>query len=214
LRQRILFATVFVFLTVASIASAQSPVWRYGGRLSWVNADATSDVLGDTGSTLDLRSGLGAEFDATLMFSEKFGVEFSIGASAHRLQISDGDLGSIDAGRLWMVPLTAIGQFHLPVYGPWDPYIGLGITWAAPFYKESTEASTAGVEDMEFESELAIAAQIGVNYQVDNRWYANLDLRYSGATLEAQVRVDGANLPTVQLDAKPLIISLGFGYRF
>ena len=214
MRQRLLFSTVFVLVAIAGIASAQSPEWRYGGRVSWVNAGTSSDELGDTGSTLDLQSGLGVEFDATLMFSDQFGVELSVGASAHRLQVSGGDQGTIDAGRLWLVPLTAIAQYHHPVYGPWDPYIGLGLTWAAPFYKESEDASDAGIEEMEFEGGPAIAAQIGVNYQMDNRWYANVDLRYFGTSVDAQVRTDEGDLPTVTLDIKPLVISLGFGYKF
>jgi outer membrane protein len=141
-------------------------------------------------------------------------VELSIGTSAHQLQVSGDDLGTVDAGRLWLVPLTAIAQYHHPVYGPWDPYVGLGISWAAPFFKMSGEASDAGVESMEFESGPAIAAQIGVNYQMDNRWYANFDLQYSGTSLDAQVRVDEENLPTIKLDIKPIAISIGFGYKF
>ncbi len=205
---------MLVIVAFAGIASAQSPNWLQGGRLSWVNAGTSSDELGDTGSTLDLKSGLGVEFDATLMFSDLFGVEFSIGTSAHRLEFSGGDLGTIDAGRLWLVPLTAIAQYHHPVYGPWDPYVGLGVTWALPSYRKSGDVEEAGIEEMEFEGGLAGVVQIGVNYQLDHRWYANIDLRYTGTTLDAQVRVDGENLPTIKLDMKPLIVSLGFGYRF
>jgi outer membrane protein len=214
LRQRILCSIVFVLIAISGVASAQSPEWRYGGRVSWVNAGTSSEELGDTASTLDLRSGLGVEFDATLMFSDLFGVELSVGASAHQLQISGGDPGTIDAGRLWLLPLTAIAQYHHPIYGPWDPYVGLGITWAAPFFKMSGDASDAGIEEMEFEGGPAIAVQIGVNYQMDNRWYANIDLRYSGTSLEVQVRTDEEDFPTVTLDAKPLVVSLGFGYKF
>ena len=115
---------------------------------------------------------------------------------------------------MWLVPLTAIAQYHLPVYGPWDPYVGLGLTWAAPFFKMSGDASDAGVEQIDVEGGPAIAAQIGVNYQLDNRWYANVDIRYSGTSVDAQVRMDGENLPTITLDAKPLVVSLGFGYKF
>ena len=214
MRQHILCSTVVVLGAVAGIASAQSPEWRYGSRVSLVNAETSSDELGDTGSTLDLRTGLGVEFDATLMFSDLFGVEFSIGTSAHQLEVTGGDLGTIDTGRLWLMPLTAIAQYHQPIYGPWDPYVGLGMTWAAPFYNESGDASNAGIEDMEFDGGPAIAAQIGVNYQMDNRWYANVDLRHTGTSLDVQVRVDGENLPTIQVDAKPFIVSLGFGYKF
>lgn len=214
MRQRLLFQTVAVLVAVAGIASAQSPEWRSGGRLSWVDAGTSSGELGDTGSTLDLRSGFGIEFDATLMFSDIFGVEFSVGTSAHQVQTSGGDIGSYDVGWLWLVPLTAIAQYHHPIYGPWDPYVGLGITWSAPFFKISGDASDSGIEEIEFDSAPAVAAQIGVNYQMDNRWYANIDLRYFGTSLEAQVRMDGENLPTIELDAKPLVVSLGFGYKF
>jgi len=214
LRQRLLISVVFVLVAAAGLASAQSPEWRYGGRLSWVDAATSSDELGDTGSTLDLESGFGAEFDATLRFSDVFGVELSVGFSSHQLQIRDDDVGAIDAGRLWFVPLAAIAQYHPPIYGPWDAYVGLGLTWAAPFYKESGNANDAGIEGMELDGGPAIAAQIGANYQLDNRWYANIDLRYSGTSADVQVRTDGENLPTIQLDIEPLTISLGFGYKF
>jgi len=182
--------------------------------MSWVNAGATSEELGDTGNALKLHSGYGFEIDATLMFSDRFGVELSVGVSTHRLCVSGGDWGDIDAGRVWLLPLTAIAQYHHPVYGPWDPYVGLGITWAAPFYKMSQDASGAGIERLDLEGGPAIAAQIGVNYQMDNRWYANFDLRYLGTSLDAQVRTDEEDFPTVTLDIKPLVISLGFGYKF
>ena len=214
MHQRVLYPILIVLLTVAGIVSAQSPEWRYGGRISWVNTGASSDELGDTGSTLDMRSGPGVEFDATLMFSDLFGVELSIGTSAHRLQFSAGDLETNDTGTLWLLPLTAIAQYHHPIYGPWDPYVGLGVTWAAPFFKMSGDASDAGVKSVEFDGGPAVAAQIGVNYQMDNRWYGNIDLRYAGTSVDAQVRIDEENLPTVTLDIKPLVISLGFGHKF
>jgi outer membrane protein len=179
-----------------------------------VNANATSENLGDTDNALKLHSGYGLEFDATLMFSDRFGVELSAGVSAHRLCISGGDLGDIDAGRVWLVPVTAIAQYHHPVFGPWDPYIGLGLTWGIPFFDLSQEASDAGVERLELEGGPAIAAQIGVNYQLDNRWYANIDLRYTGTSFDSQLRTADEDFPTMTLDAKPLAVSLGFGYRF
>ncbi len=214
MRRRILFSTVFILVAVAGIASAQSPEWRWGGRVSWVNADAESQNLGATGGALTLHSGFGFELDGTLMFSDRFGVELSAGASIHRLCVVGGDWGDIDAGKLWLVPLTAIAQYHHPVYGPWDPYVGLGVTWTAPFFKMSQDASEAGVDQMDFEGGPAIAAQFGVNYQLDNRWYASLDLRYFGTTIDAQVRTEEGDLPTVTLDAKPLVVSLGIGYKF
>jgi outer membrane protein len=213
-RQRLLCVTVFVLVASAGVATAQSPEWRYGGRVSWVSAGVTSGELGDTGSTLDLESGPGAEFDATLMFSDLFGVELSVGFSFHRLEMRGSDLGDIDVGNVWFVPFTAIAQYHPPVYGPWDPYVGLGIDWTAPVFRMSGNASNAGIERIDLEGGPAIAAQIGVNYQMDNRWYANVDLRYLATSLDAQVTTDGEDFPTVTLNAEPLVVSFGFGHKF
>jgi outer membrane protein len=212
--RRLLIASTVVLVLATGSAFAQTPESRYGGRVSWVNASASSEQLGDTGGALKLHSGWGLEFDATLMFSDRFGVELSIGASAHRFCLSDGDWGDIDAGRVWLVPMNAIAQFHPPVYGPWDPYIGIGVSWVPPIYNESGELSAAGVESLDLEGGVGVAAQLGVNYQLDHRWYANIDLRYLGTSLDARVRTEEEDFPTVALDITPFTLSLGFGYKF
>jgi outer membrane protein len=212
--RRLLMTTLACVVVTAGTASAQPAGWRHGGRVSWVHASASSEELGDTGGALKLHSGFGFEFDATLMFSDRFGVELSAGLSTHRLCVSGGDWGDIDAGRVWLVPLAAIAQYHILVYGAWDPYIGIGVSWVPPYFKESAELSQAGVERIDLEGDAGVAAQLGVNYQLDHRWYANFDLRYLGTSLDARVRTEEEDFPTVTLDIKPLSVSLGLGYRF
>ena len=178
--------TVILYLvTIVAVvggASAQSPEWRYGGRISWVDSKTTSEELGETGSSLELDSGLGVEFDATVIFSDRFGIELSAGASAPRFRLT-GEEGSVDGGRVWLVPLSAIAQYHHPVYGPWDPYVGLGISWVVPIYKLSGDLEDSGVERLEIDGGFGGVAQIGTNYQMDNRWYMNIDLRYFGTSM-------------------------------
>jgi len=203
-----------IFVGAAGVAEAQTPEWRYGGRVLWVSAGTTSGELGTTGSHLDLSSGPGLEFDATVMFSDLFGVELSVGVSGHRLDLVGGDWDGIDGGWVGLVPLTALAQYHLQVYGPWDPYFGLGITWIGGFSSLSSDFQDAGVEDLDLKGGAGIAAQIGTNYQMNNRWYANVDLRYLGASLDATVRTDEGDLPPVTLDIKPWVFAVGFGYKF
>ena len=212
--RRLLIPSLLLFVFTAGSASAQSLEWRWGGRLSWVNAGTTSDELGDTGGVLKLHSGYGFELDTALDFSDRFAVELSIGASTHRLCVVGGDWGDVDAGRLWLVPLTAIAQYHHPVYGPWDPYLGLGVTWIVPLYNESQELTDAGVQELDFDGGAGLAAQLGVNYQIDHRLYANIDLRYLGSSLDASMRTHEGDLPPVGLNVNPFVVSLGFGYKF
>ena len=72
----------------------------------------------------------------------------------------------------------------------------------------------AGVEQLDFEGNPGIAAQIGVNYTVNNRTSANFDVRYLGTTLDARVRTDEGDFEPVTLDIKPWVIGVGFQYRF
>jgi outer membrane protein len=182
--------------------------------LSWVDSGTTSEELGDTGGSLVLDSAFGAEFDATMLFADNLAIEFSVAASVPGLAIDGGDWDGLDAGGLWLVPLTAIAQYHPPIYGLWDPYVGLGVTWIVPYYRQPNAVTEAGIEEIEFDGGLGFAAQLGLNYHLDHRWFANVDLRYLGASLDARVRTDEGDLPPVSLDVKPLVISLGLGYKF
>ena len=203
-----------IFVGATGAADAQTSEWRLGGRVQWVSAGTTSDELGTTGSRLDLSSGPGLEFDATVMFSDLFGVEFSLAASGHRLDLVGGDWDGIDGGWVWLAPLTAIAQYHVQIYGPWDPYFGLGITWIQPFSSLSSELRDAGVEDLDLKGGAGLAAQAGVNYRLNNRWYANLDISYLGASIEATGTTEDGDLPTVKLDIKPWVFAIGLGYKF
>lgn len=212
--RRPLLPTLVLVLLAASSASAQSPEWYWGGRVSWVNASATSDELGDADGELKMHSGWGFDVDATLMVTDGFGVELSVGSSTHRICLTGGDWGDIDAGRLWLAPLTAIAQYHPPIYGQLDPYLGLGATWTVPVYSQPNAVTEAGIQELDFDGGLGVAAQLGVNLHLDHRWLANLDLRYLGSSLDVRVRTDEGDLPPVVLDIEPFVVSLGFGYKF
>ncbi len=207
-------ALLFALIAVPAMSIAQTSEWRLGGRVLYVSAEATSEIVGDTGYQLKLDSGPGIEFDANVMFSERFGAEFSIGTSAHRLKAIETDCCSLDGGRVWLVPITAIALYHHPIYGEWDPYIGLGVGWYPPFYSISGDLQNTDVERLDFDGEVGLAFQIGVNYQLDNRWYANFNLRSTQVALEARVTSSGTDYPPVKLNINPFTIGLGIGYKY
>ena len=214
---RRLTATCFCALVLsAATVAAQDAEWRQGGRLLYLTGGATSQEVGDTGASLELGAGIGLEYVAVARFSEMFSAEFAVGASIQELTAVGDDIccGGIDGGDVWLFPLTALGQFHVPVYGKWDPYVGLGAAWTIPYYKMSNDLKDTEVSDIDFKGTLGFAAQAGFNYSLNNRWYANFDVRYLGVSLEAEVKFDDGDVDTVDLDIKPWVIGFGFGYRF
>ncbi len=214
---RQLTATCFcAFLVSAGMVSAQDAEWRLGGRALYMTGGTTSPEVGDTGASLELGAGGGLEFDAVARFSEMFAAEFTIGVTAQSLTVigMDSGFGDVDGGWVWLFPLTAVAQIHIPVYGKWDPYLGAGIAWTYPYDDLSNDIKGIGVQDIDFKGTVGFAAQGGVNYTLNNRWFANLDVRYLGVSLEATVTTDAGKLEPVDLDTKPWVFGLGFGYRF
>lgn len=203
-------------LTTAATAAAQDAEWRQGGRLLYMSGGTTSQVVGATGGSLDLGAGYGAEYVAAARFSEMFSAEFSVGATVQDLAVVGDEFccGGVDGGRVWLFPVAALGQFHIPIYGRWDPYVGVGAAWTIPYYKLSNDLEADGVDDIDFKGTIGLAAQAGFNYTLDNRWYVNLDVRYLDVNLEAEVRLGDGEVDTVDLDTKPWVIGFGFGYRF
>lgn len=205
-----------VVLAAAGTAFAQGYDWQIGVRGLFVSGGGASEVVGDTGTLLDLDNGGGLEVNAWLMFSERFGAELSLGGVSQQLRAVGEPTccGGIDAGRVLLVPVTVLAQYHQPVYGNWDPYVGIGVAWAPPIFSMSQELEGAGVVQLDLDGNPGIAVQVGANYNLDNRWYANLDLRYLGVTLDARVRLAEGDVEPVTLDIKPWVLGIGFGYRF
>jgi outer membrane protein len=210
-----MFAILAASLAVG-IASAQAPGWELGGRVLSVNAAASTAEIAGLGAALEIDDGFGLEIDATLLISELFTAEISAAVSRHELRLAEAGAccGATDGGEVWILPISLIVRYHLPVYGPWDPYAGLGLSWAAPYYDLAPELEDAGVERLDLEGGVGFAAQIGVGYAIDARWRANLDLRHLGYSLDARVRTAEGDLDPVPLDLEPWVVSLGLGYRF
>lgn len=201
---------------VAGIAEAQTPVWRLGGRALYAPSGATSGELGDTGTNLELNSGGGLEFDATVKFSRLFAAEFTIAGVGQGLRLIGEGTGccGIDGGTVWLIPVTATVQYHPQVFGPWDPYVGGGIGLIAPIYDISGDLEDTGITRLELDGGLGFVLQFGVGYQLDDDWSIGLDFRYLGVSLEARVGTEGTDYPPVTLDIKPWLVGFGVGYRF
>jgi len=214
--RRLTAACFCALLVWATTVSAQDAEWRLGGRALYMSGSTSSPEVGNTGAGLDLSAGGGLEFVAVARFSEMFAAEFTVGATLQSLTVVGDNIGigDVDGGWVWLFPLTALGQFHIPVYGPWDPYLGVGVAWTYPYADLSSDIKNAGVKDIDFKGTVGLAAQGGVNYSLSNRWYANFDIRYLGVSLEATVTTDDGKLEPVDLDIKPWVFGIGFGYRF
>jgi outer membrane protein len=213
-QRRALICALVVLVFCGTSVTAEQGDTEVGFRLMWVTGSATAaGTIADTGSSPTLSSGPGIEFDWVLWPLDELTVEMSIGASPHPVGTSGGSLGGIDGGTVWRLPLSAVAQYRPDLDGKFDPYVGLGFVYNVMVFDESS-AYKELLSETKFSNEIDLVAQVGVNYSLDYRWSANLDIRYMGLrTTGTFVSIDGTR-DDLSFSMNPWVVGLGFRYRY
>ena len=214
-RSGLIILVVSVLILHAGFAFAEKGDTEVGFRLIYVTGSATGvGSIADTDSSTTLSSGPGIEIDWVLWPLDELTVELSLGASPHPVGTTGGTLDGIDGGTLWRLPLSAVAQYRPDLYGRFDPYVGLGLVYNANVYDDSS-AYQELFSDVSFSSDVNIVVQAGVNYELDLRWSANLDLRYMGMDITGSFTgLDGSTRDEMGFRFDPWVVGLGFRYRY
>ena len=64
--------------------------------------------------------------------------------------------------------------------------------------------------DLKMGDSWGVAAQLGADFKINERWFMNADIRY--IDIKSKVKLDGQHIGTARID--PWVATLGVGYRF
>ncbi len=144
------------------------------------------------------------ELDFTYFFNKNLAAELILGTAKHNVEVEDAD---VDLGHVWLLPPTLNLQYHF-YSGDFKPYIGAGINYT--FFYGVDEGDVA---DMEYDNSFGFSFQAGLDYNLNDKWFLNLDLKK--LLLSTDVKVDtGEGVLPVEVDINPLIVGLGIGMKF
>jgi outer membrane protein len=144
------------------------------------------------------------ELDFTYFFNKNLAAELILGTAKHNVEVEDAD---VDLGHVWLLPPTLNLQYHFYA-GDIKPYIGAGINYT--FFYGVDDGDTAG---MEYDNSFGFSFQAGLDYNLNDKWFLNLDLKK--LLLSTDVKVDtGEGVLPVEVDINPLIVGLGIGMKF
>ncbi len=207
--------TIVAGLALISMPAAayEKGDWIVRGGVGVVDPESTS--YQDEDIIVKVDSGTSAVFSATYMFTPNWA--FDILAAwpfSHDINVAIPGLpGEAKLGETKHLPPTFSFQYHFNPTGKFMPYAGLGLNYTL-FMDEKVTADPD--LDLSIDASFGVAAQLGADVKLNDRWVVNFDLRYISIEPDATLidTVDPANTGEVSIDINPIVYSLNFGYIF
>ncbi|MAU41733.1 MAG: hypothetical protein CMF31_08930 [Kordiimonas sp.] len=199
----------------ASVATASTDVEaKQAGDLlvrarAIVVAPDESGTTPQIGGNVSIDNAVVPELDFTYFITDNIGVELILATAKHHPDVNGTTLGDVDLGGIWLLPPTLTLQYHFNPQGQISPYVGAGINYTI-FY--SADLPTGGVAtDISYDDGFGFALQAGVDYQIDEKWSLNVDVKKLWLGTDVSVNSGGV---TSDVDIDPWIFGVGFGYTF
>ncbi len=157
---------------------------------------------------IDVDDAWGFTFNISYFFTENWAVELLAAAPYnHDFDIDDPGLGFGISGETDHLPPTLSVQYHFPLANQrFTPYVGVGVNWTI-FDDEDLDNLPL---DVDLDDSVGLAGQVGVDIDINENWFMNVDLRY--IQIESDVEVAGVDVGDVEID--PWLFGLNVGYRF
>lgn len=184
--------------------------WQIRLRALVVSPDESATIEA-IGGDVDISTSVIPELDITYFFTKNIAAELVLGTTKHDVKAVETAVGDIDLGSVWLLPPTLTVQYHF-TGGALKPYLGAGLNYTI-FYS-ADEGPTA--DDMDYENSVGLAFQAGLDFDLNDSWFLNVDIKKVYMNTDATVNATTALGATVvaDVDINPLLIGFGVGYRF
>jgi outer membrane protein len=205
MRFALLLAAALTLATFTAQVSADAGDWLIRAGITNIDPDDDGGDFADTDLEFQVASTASISTELTYMFTDNIGLEL-LAAYPFEHDISIESLGEIgDAKHL---PPTLSLQWHFTQFGAFKPYIGAGVNWTY-FFDEDTRGAVEGA-DLDLDDSWGAAFQVGVDYNITDKWFINGSVRY--IMIETTAEVDGTDVGDVTID--PWLLGAHVGYRF
>jgi outer membrane protein len=154
------------------------------------------------GADVDISTTFVPEVDFTYFFNKNISAELILATTKHDVEIENG----ADLGYVWLLPPTLNFQYNFYV-DKFKPYVGAGLNYTI-FYGEDP----GDVDDIDYDSAVGFSLQTGVDYNLNDKWFLNLDIKKLFLKTDVTLNGDSANKAEVEIN--PLVVGFGFGMKF
>lgn len=173
------------------------------GKVAVIDPDESGSFI-NLGGEPHISTSVIPSVDLTYFITDNIAIEAIPGLIPHRTKARNTSQGTRDGGWVYAVAPTVLIQYHHQEAGKLYPYLGAGVAYVKFFEDDTTD-------QLQYSDDIAYLIQAGVNYQLDDKWHANVDLKK--VWLDTTVKANGG---ADYIDARinPMVYSVGVGYKF
>lgn len=204
-------------LPMAASAYEKGDILLKFGAATVVPDDKSDDIQEIAGEAVSADNETQLGLSGTYMLSEKLGIEVLAATPfSHNIKASGGTLDGASIGEIKHLPPTVSAQYYfLGGSGKFQPYIGAGINYTIFFSEDvGSDAKSLGYSKLKLDNSLGLAAQIGVDYKINDKWFLNASAMYADIDTEAKLTGPGATTLNVDYDLDPMVYRVNVGYKF
>jgi outer membrane protein len=154
------------------------------------------------------------------MFTDNWAVELLADLSSPHTVSAQGLAGvgvpdGTDVVDTNVLPPTVFLQYQFNPKGKVRPYMGVGLNYTLFFNDDLTNAAQTvlGASNLDLDSSVGAAAQFGIDWEMQNNWSFNVDVKY--IQIDTEATFDTAlGRASVDVDINPTVFGIGFGKTF
>ena len=113
------------------------------------------------------------------------------------------------------LPPTLMVQYYFgEPQSKFRPYVGAGLNYTM-FFDEgfNSTGKGAGLSDLKLDDSFGLAANIGVDYMINDQWFLNAAAWYANIETEATYKAGGVKQKT-DVKINPWVFMISGGYKF
>lgn len=189
---------------------ASDSSWLVRLRAIDVVPDASSSTISLIGGNVTKISDQGTgELDFSYFYNPNFAAELILATTRHSVQATNTALGTVNLGKVSVLPPTLTAQYHVHLTDAIKPYIGAGVNYTH-FYNVSSGPVATSID---YEDSFGPAVQIGTDIALNDQWSVNVDIKKIWIKSDVVVYTPNAQLSTTA-KINPWVFGAGVGYRF
>ncbi|MGF1699300.1 outer membrane protein OmpW [Photobacterium makurazakiensis] len=185
------------------------------GAAAVVPNESSDDVILDGAGNMG-EFGVGSNTQLGLTFGYMLTDNISLEVLAatpfrHKVSLdATGDIAEVEH-----LPPTFMLQYYFMDSGSkFRPYVGAGVNYTTFFNEEfNGTGKSVGLSDLSLDDSWGLAANVGLDYMIDDKWFAGASIWYADISTDVKFKQDGVQ-KKVSTDIDPWVFMLAVGYTF